>query len=107
MEIVVDNRYGSTSVVVIAENVRINEDVYETLYGIGEDGKKDYKQNIGRDISDEGLQLLTTPLEDLIYYRERTYDSSTLIRQLFDKLPEEKQQSLLKELVKDYLEDDE
>jgi hypothetical protein len=38
----------------------------------------------------------------MIYYREREYDSSSLISSLIDKLPEELRNELLKKLAKDY-----
>lgn len=41
-------------------------------------------------------------LDDLIYFRQKEYDSTNIISNLFDKLPEEKQQTLLKKFNEDY-----
>jgi len=46
-------------------------------------------------------------LEDIIYYREREFDSSNLIEKLFEKLPQEPAGKLLVKLNRYYAIDDE
>lgn len=72
-------------------NVKIEQDVCQRSSG--------YRR---RESSDEGIELFSKPLDDLMYYRENEYDSSDLIIRLFEKLPGEKQQQLLKQFIKDY-----
>lgn len=94
MNIEVKGRYGYTDLVFTDENVKVEFSVSEGIY-VEVEGKKDYKQRTGNDITDESLNLLAKPLEDLIYYRKRDFDSSELIKQLFDKLPVERKKELL------------
>jgi len=107
MKITVDNKYFGTNIVIVAENVKIEEDVSETIYGKKEDGKPDFTKRLGKDITNEAMNLFGTVMYDMAYYRESPYDSSDLIKTLFEKLPDNKRQELLKTLMKDYLEEDE
>lgn len=88
--------------VIEADNVKIEESVTEGIYALNEDGKKAFKQRLGEDVTDEALEMFVRPLEDLFYYRGRLFDSSSLILQAFAKLPENTQDSLLKELNDTY-----
>lgn len=106
MKITVDNRYYGTNVVVEAENVKIEEDISETIYGKKEDGKPDFMKRLGKDITNEAMKQYVALMDDIIYYREADYDTTDLIVKLFEKLPDNKQQELLKKLMRDYLEEE-
>jgi hypothetical protein len=97
MEIQLKRNYGYY-LIIKAENVNIEEDVEERIYSKTEDGKIDFSKPPVRDISTVTLDQMTSILSDLIYYREREYDASSLIKQLFDKLPMEVGDVLIKEL---------
>jgi hypothetical protein len=98
MEISLKLNHGSAYLKVEADNVRIEEHISETIYGVKEDGTKDFSQRFGYDISDEYLTQLERVLEDMFYYRVKEYDSNGLIRQAFNKLPEDVKKDMLKEL---------
>lgn len=91
------NSYG-TDIHYKAENVHVTEDVYETIYGRDENGKICYNNRLGRDITKNILDKFCGVTEDLIYYREAEYDSSTLIQQLLNKLPEKEKLEIYKQL---------
>lgn len=105
MKISVEHKYSSTSVIVEAENVRIDESISHSVYERKEDGKPDYTHRIGDDIDDDVIKQFATVMEDIAYYRESDFDSSSLIRVLFEKIPDDVCQSLLKELNETYLEE--
>ena len=100
MEISLKRNYGYF-LIFKAENVSVEEDVEERIYSKTEDGKTDFSKPPKRDINDDILEQITSLLSDLIYYREREFDSSSLIEGLFDKLPSELANKLLIKL-KDY-----
>jgi hypothetical protein len=91
------NSYG-TEIHYKADNVHVTEDVYETIYGTSEDGKIDYGKRLGRDITKDVLDKFCGVTEDLMYYREAEYNSSTLIQQLLNKLPEKEKLEVYKQL---------
>jgi hypothetical protein len=93
MEISVKRNYGF-ELNFIAENVNVCEDIEERIYGKTEDGKIDYR-NVKRDVKTEVIERFVSVLEDMIYYREADFDSSSLIEQLFDKLPQQVANDLL------------
>jgi hypothetical protein len=95
------NSYG-TEVHYKADNVHMTEDVYETIYGTSEDGKIDYGKRLGRDITKDVLDKFCGITEDLMYYREAEYDSSTLIQQLLNKLPEKEKVEVYKQLKEEF-----
>jgi hypothetical protein len=105
MKITVDSRYYGTSVIVEAENVKIEEDISESIYAKKEDGNPDFLKRLGRDITDEAMKQYVTLLDDIVYYRKADYDTSDLILRLFEKLPDDKCQEVLKTLMNDYLEE--
>lgn len=107
MNITVDKKYYGTNIIVEADNVKIEEDISETIYGKTEDGKRDFKKRLGDDITNDGMKQFTTVMEDIVYYRNAPYDSSSLIERLFEKLPDNKQQELLKTLIRQYQEEEE
>jgi len=100
MEISLKRNYGFY-LIFKAENVSVEEDVEERIYAKTEDGKIDFSKPPKRDVNDDVLNQITNLLSDLIYYREREFDSSSLIEGLFDKLPSELANKLLIKL-KDY-----
>jgi len=102
MEISIDKSYSSCYIKVTAENVKVEECVSESLYHLKEDGKPDYTKFKGYDIEDKPLTMFVSVLEDLIYYREREYNSTSLISCLFEKLPEKERTELLTELKRYY-----
>ena len=48
------------------------------------------------------MEQVSRLLDDMAEYRQRDFDSSGTIERLFEKLPEEVRQVLLKKLIKDY-----
>lgn len=102
MKISVKGGYTSTEVIVEAENVRIVEDISHSIYGKKEDGKTDYTKYLGTDIEDESLRQFTEVMEEITYYRNAPFDSSDLIKRLFEKLPADTRKNLLKELNDEY-----
>lgn len=97
MEIKLNSTSFSYNLEIKDTNVFIEEDVTERTWIKDEDGKAKFCK---MDVSDEGLSTVATVVEDMIYYREAAYDSSTLIEKLFEKLPTEAMQTLLVELNK-------
>jgi hypothetical protein len=93
MEISVKRNYGF-ELNFIAENVNVCEDIEERIYSKTEDGKTDFN-NVKRDVKTEVIKQFVSVLEDMIYYREADFDSSDLIEQLFDKLPQQVANDLL------------
>jgi len=85
-----------------AENVNVIEDVFETIYGKDENGKTDYSKRLGRDVADEVLNKFCSITEDLIYYREKKYNSLSLINQLLNKLPEKEKLEIYNSLKDEF-----
>lgn len=102
LKITIDHHYSSTDVVIEAENVKINEGISHSVYEMKEDGKPNYGHRIGDDIDDDAMKQFATVMEDITYYRESPFDSSSLIKVLFEKLPEDIRKKLLDELNNDY-----
>lgn len=87
-----------------AENVNVCEDIEERQYPKDSTGKTIINLNPKRDIKTDVLQQFLRLLEDMIYYREAEFDSSELIKQLFEKLPTTKAQEVAKYLHSNYSE---
>jgi len=102
MEIRIKSTYGSTYVLVDAENVKIEDCISESEYALKEDGKKDFSKRLGDDITDSDMQIFCSLLDDIVYYRRKPFDTSSLIQSLFDKLPEEKKSGVLKYIESAY-----
>jgi len=102
MDIKINHSYGSTEIVFEAENVKVVESISESIYGKKEDGKIDFLKRLGYDITNDAMDKLTRALDDIFEYRNREYDSSCLIERMFEKLPKEEMQVLLKKLIRDY-----
>lgn len=88
--------------IIEAENVKICEDAEERIYPTTEDGKTNYKGSVIRDVKTGVIEQFASLLEDMIYYREADFDSSTLIKRLFEKLPQDVCDKLIVELKHDY-----
>ena len=100
MEIELKRNYGF-ELIFKAENVNVKEDIEDRIYSKTEDGKTDFK-NVKRDIKTDALEQFASVLDDMINYREAKFDSSDLIERLFEKLPNDKKESLLAKLKRDY-----
>lgn len=101
MEIELKRGYGYT-LIVTAENVKIEEDIESRVYHKTPDGKTDFSKNPERDVSDGSIEMISKVLSDMIYYRDKDFNSSDLIKQLFERLPFEISSSLSDELKKEY-----
>ena len=101
MQITLKRNYGY-ELIFEAENVKITEDIEDRIYPKDENDKTVIKKHTKRDIKTDAIEQFVSVLDDMIHYREAKFDSSNLIEGLFDKLPEEERQVLLKKLVKDY-----
>lgn len=84
-----------------AENVKVQEDIEDRIYGKKEDGSIDFTK-VTRDIKTKVVEQFVSILDDMIYYREAEFDSSGLIERLFEKLPQEACDKLIDKLIKDY-----
>lgn len=100
MKIEVINKYGC-SVIVTADNVKIDEDVEKRIYQKKEDGTTDYLR-FTRDIDTSFIDMFNNVLSDLLYYRKTDYDGSDLIKALFAKMPSSSTEGLINELKKTY-----
>lgn len=100
MEISFKRNYGY-ELIFKAANVNVCEDVEERIYGKTEDGKTDFK-NVKRDVSTDVIEQFVSVLDDMIYYREAEFDSSSLIERLFEKLPQDIAENLTLKLRKSY-----
>lgn len=94
MEIELKTSNHGFDLVVKAENVNITEDIEERVW--------ENNRIVIRDIQDEWVENIAQLMEDIIYYRVADFDSSELIEQLFNKLPQETAESLSEKLFKDY-----
>jgi len=94
MDITISTRQGF-ELIIEAQNVRIVEDIEIREYFRDESGKTDYGIPPKRDISTDAISQFVSALDNLIHYRIADYDSSDLIENLFEKLPQEKAISLL------------
>ncbi len=101
MEISIKNNYGYT-LIFKAENVNVEEDIEERIYSKKEDGKTDFSKVSIRDINTGVLEQVTRVLYDMIYYRKREFDSSSLIENLFEKLPQDVANNLAIKLKRSY-----
>lgn len=96
MEIKYDSSHYSKMIIVKDTNVNIEFDVETREYGNNDRGQF---ACLKRDVSDEGLDMLSLCLDNMVYDRIAEYDSRSLIKSLFEKLPEDVREDLLNELV--------
>lgn len=86
-----------------ADNVRVVEDIETREYPRDENGKIAFNMNPKKDISEAALNQFASLLEDMAYYREADFDSSSLIKILFTKLPNQTAIELAELLNKEYV----
>ncbi len=84
--------------IVEADNVKIVEDVTCRKSSKSETGKL----LIEKDVETSALEQIVEILDDMIYYREEEFDSSFLIKNLFEKLPQNSASELLVYLNETY-----
>ena len=87
---------------IVADNVKIEEDVESRIYTKDENGKILPDSNVIRDVKTSSIVMVERVLSDMIYYRKEEYDSTDLIKNLFDKLPSEKAKELAGMLYDEY-----
>jgi hypothetical protein len=104
MKISVKDSWYSTHLIFEAENVKVDEDISETIYGTKEDGKTDFTKRLGKDISEDYMNQFITLLDDIVYYRVAPFDSSDLITKLVEKLPVNVRKGLIEQFIADYTE---
>jgi len=102
MEIKLDKSHYGCNIIVEADNVKIVEDIEKRTYLKDENGKSNFFPE--RDIEDSALKTFSQVLEDMIYYRKSEFDSSSLIEQLFEKLPIVEREKMISKLNRDYAE---
>lgn len=97
MNIQVKNRYGCELIIEDDDTV-ITVDAEKRTYPFKkEDGKTDYSR-CEKDVDEAVLDEFSCALGDLIYYREKEYDSSDIILALFEKLPEQQKQEVYEKI---------
>ena len=85
--------------IITTDNVRIVEDIETREYPKDENGKSIITLRPKRDIQTEVLQQFISAVDDMIYYRVSEFDSSSLIENLFEKLPKNIAEDLIKKLT--------
>lgn len=100
MKIEFDQRHFGKIIRVTADNVRIEEDVEKRTYKQLEGGKLDF--NPSRDIEDSAINMFQEVLCGMMYCRVEDYDSSNLIKALFEKLPMDLRFSLSASFSREY-----
>ena len=104
MNIEIKANYSRKDIIYTAENIKVEENILERIYEKDENGKTNFSKLKIEDITDEVLEQFTQLAEELLYYRKRDFDTSELICQAFNKLPQEKVKAVLEQLNKDYAE---
>ncbi len=105
MEITLSTRSGF-DLEIKADNVHISEDIEERIYSKTLEGKTDFITPPKRDIKTDEINKIDRLLQDMIYYRKAEYDSSDLIKLLFEKLPAKVSCVLSNELANQYENED-
>jgi hypothetical protein len=100
MEISIKNKFGAY-LVIKADNVVIEEDIEKRVYQKDANGKA-ILTGATTDIDESWISMFERVLDDMVEYRKADYDSSCLIKRLFQKLPENKANDLLTYLQKHY-----
>lgn len=86
--------------IIEADNVKICEDVESREYQKDENGK--VVGNPKRDVCTSAMDMVSKTMEDMVYYRFEEFDSTSLIENLFEKLPELGRARILEKLNKEY-----
>lgn len=100
MEISIKNKFGAY-LVIKADNVVIEEDIEKRIYQKDVSGKM-ILTGATTDIDENWISTFEKVLDDMIEYRKADYDSSNLIKRLFEKIPDDKVNDLLTYLQKSY-----
>ena len=98
MEIKLNTNYYGAYIVIDAENVHIEDYVAKTLYPLKEDGTKDLTVYPEKCIKTDSMDDISRLMSDMVSNRIRPYDSTNLIIDLFDKLPNEMREELIEKL---------
>lgn len=101
MEITLKRNHGY-ELIIVADNVRITEDIEQRTYPKDENGKSIISLNPQRDIKTDAIQQFVDVLSDMMYYREAEFHSVDLIKALFNKLPKEEAIKLAERLSSEY-----
>lgn len=102
MEISLNASYHSYILKIEDGNYKLELDIEKRAYPIDISGKIDTKKPVERDIDEQYILKLSRVLEDMIYYRKKEFDSSTLIEILFTKLLSNIASDLVDKLYQDY-----
>ena len=102
MNITLKKSYYNFELIFEAENVRVTENIGERIYFKTEDGKTDFSIPPKQDIQTHAIEQFVSVLDDMIYYREAEFDSSSLIERLFEKLPSDIAKKLFEKIKQDY-----
>ena len=86
-------------------DISFSEDIESRIYQKDENGKTDYTKPPKRDIRTDIIEQFVRVLDDMIDYRVEEFDSSVLIKTLFEKLPQDVAIELLNELCRDFNEE--
>ena len=86
--------------IIEADNVKICEDVESREYQKDENGK--VVGNPKRDVCTSAMDMVSKTMEDMVYYRFEEFDSTSLIENLFEKLPALGRARILEKLNKEY-----
>ena len=87
-------------IIIEADNVKICEDVESREYQKDENGK--VVGNPKRDVCTSAMEMVSKTMEDMVYYRVEEFDSTSLIENLFEKLPELGRARIIEKLNKEY-----
>ena len=96
------SKIGSIILSVSSGDESIEEDVSESVYETTLEGKVNHSNKLMTDVSDYDLRTMVNAVKELMGYRKRTYDSSDLIKSLFEKLPDDVRSELIEELHVEY-----
>ena len=106
MKIELKANYGFTLQIEAGDgDISFSEDIESRIYSKDENGKTDYTKPPKRDIRTDIIEQFVRVLDDMIDYRVEEFDSSVLIKTLFEKLPQDIAIELLNELCRDFNEE--
>lgn len=102
MKIEFKKSFYGCDLIIEADNVKISEDVEERIYSKDENGKTIMPPK--RDVDTSFIEMFSNVMSDIIYYREKEFDSTQLIENLFEKLSISDRETLLSKLNNAYAE---
>lgn len=98
MEIKLKANYYGAYIIVDDLNVHIEDYISHMIYPPKEDGTRDLTVYPQKCIKTDAMNQIASLMSDMVSNRVRPYNSSDLIIKLFDKLPDEVKEELLKKL---------